>query len=374
MFEFNSTLAVEMKSMTLHGNGVAENLVHIIMDTHGAGLSSFDHMSFMSATNLVKCARQSSENTCADLVFNQCSFKDATYGLQVLNGQGVNYNFIQCSFNGIESAIKMVMGNHVYMTLANFANCGDDLNGKYTISIDNAGDGSYTTVIDSVRFEQNCENFFYGSNYGATVINSLTEAQSSSATNKVKLEGHNLTINNSLFSSWDNLFNLTSRAGKSAELIVNNTYFLSQKSFSDIKDLLVLDSNSRVYISLKGCKVANSKYQPTLIQDFYSNIKLGPVAHECIIIGNGVSKNAYLFSETNQNYYNTLELYNGTSYIETIIQAENENGDKIGAVLSGIVIWDGTTATIISSTISGKYSTNVGITFNTASFISSVRG
>lgn len=374
LIESTDTYNLCFDSIVLHGDGVAGILVHFKSSIAGSGLSRFVNCNFYDADVLVKCGVNTGDGTCADLYFDQVGFNQATYGLQVVNEQGLNYNFSQLSAYNVDSVIRMTEGGSIKLFVANFVNTGNDANGDYSIHIEDSASNGFYSIIDGIRFEQGCDNFFYASNFGETVINGLVEAQTATSTNKIKILGHALTINNSKIQSWDNLVDMNSLSGKRPSIKFNGVYFESVKTVADLPDMFTLNVNTRHYISFTNCRVKSAGGNPVLMGDWYSSIQLGPVIHSVQITGNGVTGNAYLFGETAQNQYNTLELSLGVNVLETrIAGTETTSGEIIGATLTGTLHWDGTTMTVLEQSVSNKYTDDASV-FNNAAYVSSVMG
>lgn len=374
LFESTDHLNLIFANLVFHGQDEAGILVHFKYATAGSGVSRFSNVNFFNADTLVKCGVAEGDTTCSDLFFDQCGMKNADYGLEVVNAQGLNYNFNQLSAQNISSVVRMTEGGSVQMNVSNFVGCGDDSNGDYSIHITDAGDNNFSFVANTIRFEQGCENFFYGRNFGESVINSLVEAQSSSGTNKIKLMGHSLTINNSMITSWDSLVDMDQLTGKAASMHFNNVFFNSVKTFDDLGDMFLLNVNVPHYITIRGCRVKSAGGSPTYLRDFNSSLKNGPVEHTVQITGNGTSKNAYLFGETAQTQYNVLELEVGANVLETrITGVETTSGERIGATLSGTLHWSGSTLTVLEQSVTNKYTDDASV-FNSAQYVASVRG
>lgn len=374
LIESTDTLNLVFENLVLHGKGSASILVHFKSSIAGSGVSRFVNCNFYDADTLVKCGVNTADTGNADLYFDQCGFATATYGLHVVNEQGLNYNFSQLSANSVDSVIRLTEGGSLKLFVANFVNTGNDANGDYSIHIEDSASNGFYSIIDGIRFEQGCDNFFYASNFGETVINGLVEAQNSTSTNKIKLLGHSLTATNSRITSWDNLVDMNSLSGKRPAIHFDNVYFDSQKTIADLPDMFTLNTNTRQYISFTQCRVRSSGGSPVMMGDWYSSIQLGPVIHSVQITGNGVTGNAYLFGETAQNQYNTLELSLGVNVLETrITGTETTSGEIIGATLTGTLHWDGATMTVLEQSVSNKYTDDASV-FNNAAYVSSVMG
>lgn len=373
MFSLQDTYGTHFHNLSLHGKSSAAVLMHIKYVAQGSGLSKFSNLSLFAATTLIKCGVLVTDGNCADLYFDQIYFTDATNGLQIVNNQGLNYNFQQPTAVRVKSVVRADAGGAVNITMADFITTGEDVSGSYSIHLGSTGDQTFSCIVNGIRFEQGCANFFYASGYGESIITGLVEAQVSSATNKIKLVGHSLTIKESQITSWTGLVNMAALSGRSAYMNFSNVYFNSTKSFTNIKEMFILDTNYPVYITMRNCK-SNIGGTPKKLRDFNSSIRDGDVMHECSNVGNNVQKYAYLFAETAQNHYNTIELEVGyTDLTAVIIGVETTTAETIGATLTAKVKWDGTTLTVISSAVSGQFTTGANA-FNVTSFVTSVRG
>lgn len=375
LFDFKDTLGVVINDLSVHGNYMVDTLFHYRSQYAGSGVSTFKNVSFFGANeSAVKCGTSSTDGTCADIYFNQVTFKSCKYGLHVLNAQGLNYNFNQLSANSCDSVVRLTEGGALHLYDVNFANCGNDLVGDYCIHIENAGDNTFGNVINGIRFEQNCKNMFYGGNYGTTVIDSLVESQTSSNTNKIKLYGHTLIVKNSYFSSFNNLVNMSSRAGRAPKIVFENCFFNSIKTFEDLKDMFKLDSNSMMSISIINSTVNDGTSKQQKIKNFYSNSLDGPVVHSASITGSSTPKYLYLFNETAVNYYNSIKLNKNISLIEAVIvSVDNTTGEIHTCDVKAKVKYDGVALTIMSHELTNKTSSG-SLVFNTAVFEVSVIG
>lgn len=245
-----------------------------------SGVGAFEHCAWYDFAVAVQMAELSTDNNCADMVFEKCKWVRCDKCLYVKNLQGLNYRFEQPGLETCSCFVHCEEGGSVQINMLNTSLCDANATGDWLLRFDDMVPNVGACIVNGWRVEQGTKGLVKAGHMGNVVINGLEEAQADQNVTQFHTVGAHLTIRTSRLTSNDATnpaIKMENSVGGHRAMVVLDQVNFDVSSWTFGNWLKSNDTNDIVALQVENCTLGElaDQYLPNI----GSHFEYGPVTH-----------------------------------------------------------------------------------------------